>query len=350
MDQVLAHIAHQANLERVLFTPALKKLYFDLAVSSGGANQFKHADSIRNGMTFVTDKVKDEKQALLFCATHELIHAFDLMLKTASGMIPVVMLAVRGGISVPHHENDSLIPFSHTGWAQFHTATQQELYDHLAMAFHLSAVKKTTVPMLIVHSWNPDDKELLPRDEMDLGAPQTGFATRRNPRGLDFDAALASVGRKKEKPSIAASLKQILAPLRETYHEMGYTEKEYNLPVLGKRTSADSVIITSIPPSTPTDDIVRFSCIRPLDSDALCETVAGATSIAVVEPEPVPGSPVPPFFAEINALFPEPCVPVLASREASFLSEADVDEIHVRMDEASIDKPLRLSSCTSDEA
>lgn len=66
MHQVLTAIAKQANLERVLFTPSLKKLYFDMAVGSGGATQFKHAESIRAALNYSAEKSADKKRALVF--------------------------------------------------------------------------------------------------------------------------------------------------------------------------------------------------------------------------------------------------------------------------------------------
>ena len=207
MESILKSIAKSANLDRVLFTPALKKIYFDMAVASGGATQFKHAENIRKGLSFAADKADDKKSVLLFCSAHELMNSYDQMVQIAHDMLPVVVLALRSG--APEHGEDfwSFLHLRDTGWIQFLTHTRQETYDHLALAYHMNTTRKTRVPILILHSCLKHSSlgEFTTREELDMGNPMTGLQTSRADKKMSFEEALAKMKHKEEKPSLRKS-------------------------------------------------------------------------------------------------------------------------------------------------
>ncbi len=302
METVLQTIAKQANLDRILFTPALKKLYFDMAVSSGGATQFKHADTIRNGLSFAADKSKDQKHVLLFCAVHELVHSYDMLLKYAHGLTPLVVLAVN--VSPPESMRDAggFHPYFQCGWLAFQTHTLQELYDHLAMSYHLIHHQKQHPPVLVIHSAvdHDDAGEFTPREDFDMGNPLTGLQTKDKSDEDPFAAALAAVENKtKEKPTLRNMTNKAESSIRETYAELGYTIPDDGFPVVGAVSTSDSVVVTCLPALGAPDDYLRLFCTRPFHPDGLAEMLKTKKYIAVVEPEPAPGCTVAPYFAEL---------------------------------------------------
>ncbi|MDP8245101.1 MAG: hypothetical protein P9L94_13540 [Candidatus Hinthialibacter antarcticus] len=304
METVLQTIAKQANLDRILFTPALKKIYFDMAVGSGGATQFKHADTIRNGLTFAADKARDKKHVLLFCAVHELVHSYDMLLKTAHELTPVVVLAVNENAPGSLRDAGSFLPYSNNGWLQFHTHTLQELYDHLALAYHLIHDQKEHPPFLIFHSAvNHDDLgEFAPREDIDMGNPLTGLQTSAKTDEDPFAAAMAAVENKtKEKITLRGLLQKTIGNLREGYTEFGYDLPGSGFPIVGEITKGNWAVITCLPPAGAPDDYVRPLCRRPFIPDGLAEYLKKKKVIAVVEPLAAPGCTVPPFFAELAA-------------------------------------------------
>lgn len=303
METVLQTIAKQANLDRILFTPALKKLYFDMAVSSGGATQFKHADTIRNGLSFAADKASDHKHVLLFCAVHELVHGYDLLLKTAAQLTPVVILAVNEYPPESMRDAGGFLSYSRCGWLQFQTHTLQELYDHLALAYHLIHDKKEHPPFLIIHSAvdHDDAGEFTLREDYDMGNPLTGLQTSKKSAEDPFAAALAAVENKsKEKPTLRGLLDKAADAVREAYTELGYPAPQDGFPLVGNITKSAAVVVTCLPAAQNPDDYIRQLCLRPFTPAGLAGELEQKKTIAVVEPQAAPGT-TPPYFAEIAA-------------------------------------------------
>lgn len=313
METVLQTIAKQANLDRILFTPALKKIYFDMAVGSGGATQFKHADTIRNGLTYAAAKASDKKRVLLFCAVHELVHSYDMMLKIAHELAPVVMLAVNEPAPDSMRDSGSFPAYGNTGWLQFHTHTLQELYDHLALAYHLIHDQKEHPPFLIFHSAvdHEDKGEFTLREDIDMGNPLTGLQTSKKTDEDPFAAALAAVENKtKEKLTLRNLLKKAAVGIRETYSEFGYSLPDEGFPILGEISKRPWAVITCLPPAGSPDDYVRLLCRRPFAPEGLTNFLQKKKTIAVVEPQAAPGCSTPPYFAELTASL----APILKAR------------------------------------
>lgn len=306
MESVLKSIAKSANLDRVLFTPALKKIYFDMAVASGGATQFKHAEGVRKGLSFAADKADDKKSVLLFCAAYELLHGYDQMIEIASKMLPVVVLALRSGIPETGEEIWSYLNLRDTGWIQFHTHTLQETYDHLALAYHMNTTRKTRLPILILHSSlrHKSLGELVPREDLDMGNPMTGLLTSRAEKKMSFEEAFAKMKHKEEKPTLRKTVGNIVPVLRDMYQTLGYTLPADGLPGAGCISKGDSAIVSLIPPDSPADAdrVFRPLCYRPFTSGDWIQSLREKKKIAVVEPQPAPGS-TPAFHAELTAQF-----------------------------------------------
>lgn len=304
MENVLKTIARQANLDRILFTPGLKKLYFEMSVASGGSTILKHAESVRQGLSFVADKADDKKHALLFCSVQELHQTYDQLLKIASDMIPAVVLAVRESATAGG-ENWSFQSLRDIGWIQFHTHTLQEAYDHLVMAYYLFEEKHIRLPILILHSGlsHSDLGTFTVKEDINLGNPLTGLQTSRVGKRVDFDAALAAVKQKKEKPpTLAGSYKKLPATLRESYTDLGYTVPPVGLPYRGQIGEGDTAMISLIPHSNESENPetpFRFLCYRPFVPTDLIQEVKHKKNIVVIESKPTPGNAFPPFFAEI---------------------------------------------------
>ncbi len=304
MESVLKSIAKSSNLERVLFSPALKKLYFNMAIAAGGATQFKHVDSARNGLSFAADKADDKKSTLLFCSAHELMSGYDLMIQIAAQMLPVVVLGLRSGIPDTGEENWSYLHLRETGWIQFHTHTLQETYDHLAMAYHAFAVQKMRLPILILHSSLNHDclGEFTPRDDLDMGNPLTGLQSSRVGKTMSFEEAFAKMKHKSEKETLRGKYMPLVGNLRELYKELDYKLPEEGFPFKGAITDKESAIISMIPTESPSDAdrICRMLCYRPFSVSSMANSLKNKRKIVVVEPQPSPGS-VPVFHAEIMA-------------------------------------------------
>lgn len=304
MESVLKSIAKSANLDRVLFTPALKKIYFDMAVASGGATQFKHAESARKGLSFAADKADDKKSVLLFCTAHELMSCYDLLVETAAQMLPVVVLGLRSGLPEKGEEIWSYLHLRETGWIQFLTHTLQETYDHLALAYHMNITKKTRLPILILQSSLKHKSlgEVAPREDLDMGNPLTGLQTSRADKKMSFEEAMAKMKHKEEKPSLRKSYESIVPTLREMYGVLGYTTPEQGLPYAGEIPAGNAAILSLIPPTSPddADRVIRPLCYRPFANQGLIDALKSKKKIAVVEPAPAPGS-IPTFHAEISA-------------------------------------------------
>ncbi|MEW6238990.1 MAG: hypothetical protein AB1656_26715 [Candidatus Omnitrophota bacterium] len=302
MENLLKFIAKQANLDRVLFTPALKKIYFDMAVASGGATQFKHADSARKGLSFIADKAGDNKHALLFCACYELIQTYDLLLQLAQQKVPAVVLALRSGVPDETAENWNYLQFNGAGWLHFHTHTLQEAYDHLALAYYLYEEKKLTLPALVLHSRLQHDSlgDFTPREELNLGNPLTGLQSARASKKMSFEDAVASMKKKKEKTTLADLYQDLPQMLREGYEALGYALPAQGLPFRGQG-KEEAAVISLVPENEEGEEgFYRLLCYRPFAAESLLGELAAKKIVAAVEPKPSPGTTVPPFFAEIS--------------------------------------------------
>ncbi len=306
MENVLKTIAKQANLDRVLFTPALKKLYFDMAVGSGGALQFKHADSLRNGLKYASEQIVQNKKSLLFCATHELLSGYEMLIETAVEMKAVVILAVRSGLPESLRDHGSFLQFGDIGWLQFFTHTLQETYDHLALAYHLHAEKKLNLPVLIFHS-SLSHQSLgtwVEKENINLGSPIAGWG-KAPAKKMDFEQALAKLAQKKEKPTLSRIYADAREILREVYPVFGYDTAE-GFPYSGDLADGKTAIVSVIP-ADQEEGVMGFCrplCYRPFCPDGLTKKLAEKEVIAVVEPHPAPGVTVAPFFAQVAASLP----------------------------------------------
>lgn len=306
MESVLKTIATQANLDRVLFTPGLKKLYFDMAVASGGATQFKHAESAKSGLSYICGKAGDKKRALLFCRAHELVQAFGDMLHAAAGLVPVAVLAVE------QSSKGAETLFRDTGWMQFHTHTLQELYDHIGMAYHLFEAEKTRVPALILHSAEKHGSlgEWQAREDIAMGSPVAALGSGRPGKTIDFEAALAAVGKKKDVPTLEGSYEKLPGALREAYALFGAEPPEGGMPFARTGGDGPCAVVSLVPPDNAEraakKDFVFLRPLvhRPFEPGAMLESAADKAVIAVVEPRGVPGAGAPPFYAEILASLP----------------------------------------------
>lgn len=337
METVLKEIAKQANLDRVLFTPSMKKIYFDMAVAAGGAMMFKHADSVRNGLAYAVDKADDKKHALLFCAAHELVHAYDLLGQISHKLVPVVVLALRDGLPEEQRDHGSFLRTRDCGWIQFLTHTNQEVYDHLALAYHAIAEKELKVPMLILHSTLTagQKKEIVFRTDLNLGNPLTGLQSARAGKKVDFAAALAAVQSKgkKEKPTLSSHYAHLLPLLRELYHTLEYDVPEEGFPFHGGFGEGDTAIVSVIPPEEYEDDpnVCRPYCLRPGNYEAIAAGVQKKKKVVIVEPTPAVGTVIPPFYGEmLGALgqnFKGQVISVTVPETEAVLSRKKVEEI-----------------------
>ena len=332
MEHVLKTIAKQANLDRILFTPALKKLYFTMAMASGGATQFKHAETLRKGLLYAADKATDKKHTLLFCSVHEIPEAYDLLLQFADQLTPVIILALRDGTEESGYAFWSHSQLAGTGWIQFHTHTRQELYNHLALGYYLFEEKKVHVPVLVIHSSASHEclGDYIPKEDINLGNPLLGLQSSRATKKLDFDAALAAVKHKKEKPSLRKIYENLVSVLREGYTELGYQLPENGLPFAGMDSGSDWAVITAVPPYKEENRFYRLLCYRPFSIESLLPRIKDKTRIIVVEPRPAPGVEIPPFFGEIRGYLPFDsglCFPVCTARDHGVLSPDQSNEI-----------------------
>ncbi|RJP31747.1 MAG: hypothetical protein C4527_07140, partial [Candidatus Omnitrophota bacterium] len=181
MENVLKTITRQANLDRILFTPALKKLYFNMAVASGGLTQFKHTENSRNGLKFAADKADDNKHTLLFCAAHELIEGYAQIFEIAQKMLPVIVMAVREETPQEVDQNWSYMQLGEIGWLVFYTHTLQEIYDHLVLAYILFEVRKIPVPIMLLQSTTniAASDSFTPIENLNLGHTLAGLQSSR---------------------------------------------------------------------------------------------------------------------------------------------------------------------------
>ncbi len=305
METVLKHIAKQASLERVLFTPAMKKIYFSMAIGSGGLTQFKHAESIRKGLSYCADKADDKKRALLFCALSELVEGIGPMVKYAGDMLPMVVLANRAGIPESQQDRGSFLQFGSTGWIQFHTHTLQETYDHLALAYHLFEEHKIKLPVLVLFSGLHHEclgtYDL--HKDLTMGNPLTGLQSERAGREKGgFEAAILSLKKKEQvKPSMQSCYDKLSEAMRSCYKDIGYTLPDEGMPYHGTVCDGDTAIVSMIPPhSGDRSDIIRPYCYRPFSLQGLVSQLAQKKAIAIVEPKAVPGA-LPVFLGEFRA-------------------------------------------------
>ena len=317
MQEVLVAIAKQAGLDRVLFTPAVKQLYFEMAVAGGGVTQFKHADSTRNGLSYAADKADDKKRALLFCGYQELFTAYDQFIRIANDLLPLVILVIREEIRGRSKPNLSPLFLRDTGWVQFWTHTYQEAYDHLTLGYLLHEEKKIRLPVMVLQSAmdGGGHREFRTRDGLNLGSPLKGLETSRVEKKMSFEEAFARMKKKKDPPTLPGSYRRLAPALPELYGQLEYKASTDSLPVVGKIRDAELGILSLLPaPAEIERDgyegdgtkcaFVRPLCYRPL---ALAETVdrlSRLDAVAVVEPASTPGVSRPPFFSEIAALLP----------------------------------------------
>jgi len=318
MQDLLTAIAKQAGLDRVLFTPAVKQLYFEMAVASGGVTQFKHADSTRNGLSYAADKADDKKRALLFCAYQELFTAYDQFIQMSRDMVPVVILVLRDELGRQSLPNVSPLFLRDTAWIQFWTHTYQEAYDHLCLGYLLHEERKIRLPVMVMQSCmdGGGERTFRVREELNLGSPLKGLeSARAGQLKMTFEEAFARMERKKEPPSLPGSYRQLIAALPDLYKQCGYEAKEDSLPVAGKVNKANRAIVSLLP--APADierdgydssggrcAFVRPLCYRPLAIRDIINQVAELEALAVVEPEVSPGVLQPPFLGEIAAMIP----------------------------------------------
>jgi hypothetical protein len=318
MQDLLTAIAKQAGLDRVLFTPAVKQLYFEMAVASGAVTQFKHADSTRNGLSYAADKADDKKRALLFCAYQELFTAYDQFIQMSKDMRPVVILVLRDELGKYSLPNVSPLFLRDTGWVQFWTHTFQEAYDHLCLGYLLHEEKKIRLPVMVMQSCldGGGARTFQVHEKLNLGSPLKGLESERAGKTkMTFEEAFARMERKKEPPSLPGSYRQLIAALPDLYKQCGYQAKEDSLPVAGKVDKANRAIISLIPAPADIEQngydgpggkcaFVRPLCYRPLAIRDVIEQVADLDALAVVEPDVTPGVLQPPFLGEIAAMIP----------------------------------------------
>ena len=318
MQDLLVAIAKQAGLDRVLFTPAVKQLYFEMAVASGGVTQFKHAETTRKGLSYAADKADDKKRALLFCGYQELFTAYDQFIRIANDLIPIVILVIRDEIRGASKPNLSPLFLRDSGWVQFWTHTYQETYDHLALGYLLHETKKISLPVMVLQSEvnGGGCQEFHVNEKLNLGNPMKGLeSSRAGKTKMTFEEAFARMKKKEEPPTLPRSYRELVSALPELYRQCGYEASEDSLPVVGKIQDANWGILSLFPaPAAIERDgyesdgkrtiFVRPLCYRPL---ALAETInrlAQLDALAVVEPAVTPGVAASPFYGEIAALFP----------------------------------------------
>ena len=305
MEHVLKAIANQANLDRVLFTPSMKKVYFEMALGAGGMTQFKHTENVRSGLSFIADKADDKKHAVLFCQSNELVYGYDILVEMAAKMLPAVVLGIQEGAveEAPFWTSQEL---DGTGWIQFHTHTLQEAYDHLSIAFLLFEKHKVKLPVMILHSALKHESagEFTAREDLDLGNPLMGLATTRVRKTVDFESALAAAKEEKEKPTIQTYYNGLLDTIRELYATLGYVNPPEGLPYRGDLSQGESAVLSLIPPESEDPSLIPSAslfCHRPFSIDALRPALTEKKAVAVVEAKPAPGVVIPPLFAEAQA-------------------------------------------------
>jgi hypothetical protein len=332
VEKVLKTIAKQANLDRVLFTPALKKVYFDMAVGSGGATQFKHSDGVRKGLNFIADMAGQEKQTLLFCSLRELVQGYDQLLRYANEMTPIMVLALRHVKEEPASGYWNIHDLGQTGWLQFHTHTLQELYDHLALGYHLFAEKKVKLPVMVIHSAASHQAagDFTANESLNLGSPVQGFKAKK--KTMDFDAALKAMKEKKEKPTLPKLYQNIVETLRAIYTDFGYTVPEAGFPYIADEKEGETAIITSIPPEDNDPAFTRLLTYRPFFVGGVLESLQKKNTVAVVEPQPAPGVTVPPFYGELRGLLPSSysgnLVSICIAENTGLLTKEQIKQIH----------------------
>ncbi len=337
MENVLKFITKQAYLDRVLFSPGMKKIYFDMAVASGGVMQFKHTDSVRHGLSFVADKADDKKRALLFCSIYELYEGYDLMINMAREMLPAVVLATREGTPEDIGQNWTSTQLGNIGWIQFYTHTLQELYDHLALAYLMYEQHKVRLPVLILQSClvSGEQYKYTPREDLYLGNPLMGLQTSRVDRKKDFSDAFASLGKKKEVQTLRGNFEDIILTIKEMYGILEYPAAENGLPHSIQKTDSDFAIVSLFPTEENADlknlTFVRPYCYRPSSLASIKEILANKSKIAVVEPLPSPGVVIPPLYSEIslalNSEFAGKTIPVCLPPGTGTLKQPAIDEI-----------------------
>jgi len=307
VHKVLKTIAQQANLDRVLFTPALKKIYVEMALAAGGATQFKHVEDVRKGLSFAADKADDEKHILLFCTSHELFLGYDMLVRSAAEMLPFVVLATRSEVEDKFNDNWSFLQFRDTGCIQFHTHTLQEVYNHLAIAYHMFETKNVRLPVLVLHSSiMQKNQTFAPREELEMGNPLVGLESSRVRRKLGFDEALALAKAEKARPTLRSIHATLVENLREIYSNLGYVLPEEGLPYRGEFAKGDIAVLSMVPADVEderSDHITRLLCYRPIAMGSLMKQMAEKKIVVVIEPRPTPGS-LPAFFTEIRTTMP----------------------------------------------
>ncbi|MFH1738669.1 MAG: hypothetical protein ABIH23_06650 [bacterium] len=355
MQDLLVAIAKQAGLDRVLFTPAVKQLYFEMAVASGGVTQFKHAETTRKGLSYAADKADDKKRALLFCGYQELCSAYDQFIQIANDLLPLVILVIRDEIRGESQPNVSPLFLRDTGWIQFWTHTYQEAYDHLALGYLLHEEKKIRLPVMVVQSEmsGGGSREFSVNEELNLGNPMKGLeSSRAGKTKMTFEEAFARMEKKKEPPTLPRSYEQLIPALPELYKQCGYEASESSFPVVGKIGKAKVGILSLLPgPADIERDgykdggtkcaFLRPLCYRPLVLNDVIKELAKLDALAVVEPATTPGIPKPPFCGEVAALLPSSASTRLRSvtipTAKAVLDEKDIarisDELRVTNDE-----------------
>jgi hypothetical protein len=349
MENVLKTITRQANLDRILFTPALKKLYFNMAVASGGLTQFKHTENSRNGLKFAADKADDNKHTLLFCAAHELIEGYAQIFEIAQKMLPVIVMAVREETPQEVDQNWSYMQLGEIGWLVFYTHTLQEIYDHLVLAYILFEVRKIPVPIMLLQSTTniAASDSFTPIENLNLGHTLAGLqSSRAGKEKFDFASAIKAAAEKKEKPTLRAMFEKVHPALREEYANLGYTVPEEGLPFKIDADNGDLAIVSVIPPDASLEmkecAYVRPYCYRPCDLKGILSTIADKKRIAVVEPMPAPGITIPTFYAETcqinNYEMAQKTIPVVVPPGAGVLTQQQYDGI-IRIMNESLTQP-----------
>ncbi len=350
MENVLKAITRQANLERILFTPAMKKLYFDMAVGSGGLTQFKHTDSTTGGLKFVADKADDNKHTLLFCGAHELIQGYDQLFDIAQRMLPVIVLAVREETPEEWDQNWSYMQLGEIGWLVFFTHTTQEIYDHLVLAYSLFELHKIKIPVMILQSTTTPSYpgSFQPKENINLGHTLAGLQTSRVGRDKfdDLASAFKAAQEKNIKQTLRAMFDKVVENIREEYDKLNYAIPEEGLPFKTHCKEGNRAIVSILPPSDGVEikdcTFLRPYCFRPSVQRGMHPLLADKERIAMVEPLPSPGIVTPTFFAEMSHLnrsdLADKMMPFVVPPPSGILSQQQVDDIMKIMDD-SIENP-----------
>jgi len=329
LEAVLNTIAAQAGLERVLFTPAMKQHYFEMAVSAGGKTQFKHVDSIRDGVKYAADRANDKKRALLVCSVTDLVFAYDMLVRAVNDMQPIVIISVFDRVSPVLENHAAFTQFHAAGCLQFITHARQSLYDHLVLAYQLFEDHQVNLPVLIHQTTYNAPGELNSRDEINLGGSSDTFGPSKKTKGLDFDAALQSIHKKQEKKSVLSEYATINDTLNQCYKRMGFKSAETGFPFAGEAGSEDWAIVSLIPAQEEDKQhcIMQPMCYRPSLFGEIAEKLNDKKAVAVIEPKPAPGIKVPPFFAEFSTLLPLDCHALPVVTKHSVLTDMMIDKV-----------------------